>query len=595
MIDTFRKLYDLLDPRERRNALLLLAMILLQGLVEAAGVASILPFMAVVTNPQLIQSNPYLAAAYNSLGFNNHVSFLIFLGIAALVVILIRIGGAAMTSYATTRYSVMRSFTLSRRLLEGYLSRPYGWFLNRHSADMGKAVLSEVEEVVNGCLMRAFDLLAQLIVASCLISLVVIAEPYVALLATLIVSAAYALIYFVLRPYLTRIGRDRFAANRQRFQITQEMLSGIKEVKIRGLEYPYLKRYTDIARRFARRKATHAMLSQMPRHFLEAVAIAGIMAIVLMLLIDARGDLSKVLPIVALYAFAGLRLLPTMQKIYANLASLRFGGVALDAIHTDLSEVKSSDLISRKRGRLTLSDRIELKNISFTYPKAQCPALVDVSLTIPAKTTIGFVGSTGAGKTTLVDIILGLLEPQLGDVRIDGNRITAENVRDWHQAIGYVPQHIFLTDDSVAANIAFGVAAHKIDMHAIEQVSRMAELHEFIVEELPQGYATKVGERGVRLSGGQRQRIAIARALYHDPDVLVLDEATSALDNLTERAVMNAIRNLAHRKTILIIAHRLSTVRACDRLFLLEHGRVKVSGTYDELIKADQTFRQMAI
>jgi ABC-type multidrug transport system fused ATPase/permease subunit len=318
------------------------------------------------------------------------------------------------------------------------------------------------------------------------------------------------------------------------------------------------------------------------------------MAIVLLLLISAKGDVSKVLPVVALYAFAGLRLLPTMQNIYANLVSLRFGGPALDAIHADLMDVQVPTVDNRERKRLPLRDRIEINHLTFTYPKAACPALVDISLTIPARTTTGFVGSTGAGKTTLVDLILGLLEPQRGEIRIDGTRLTGANVRDWQQAIGYVPQGVFLIDDTVAANIAFGVAAHKIDMQTVEQVSRMAELHEFITQELPQGYATKVGERGVRLSGGQRQRIAIARALYHDPDVIVLDEATSALDNITERAVMDAIRNLTHRKAIIIIAHRLSTVRSCDQLFLLEEGRITASGTYDQLLNAHQAFRQMA-
>jgi ABC-type multidrug transport system fused ATPase/permease subunit len=244
--------------------------------------------------------------------------------------------------------------------------------------------------------------------------------------------------------------------------------------------------------------------------------------------------------------------------------------------------------------RLALRDGIELRHVYFTYPKAERPTLIDVSLTITARTTVGFVGSTGAGKTTLVDVIIGLLEPQQGQVRVDGALIANDSVRDWQQAIGYVSQHIFLADDTVAANIAFGVSSHKMDMQAVEQVSRMAGLHEFVVQELPHAYMTRVGERGVRLSGGQRQRVAIARALYHDPDVLILDEATSALDNLTERAVMDAIRNLARHKTILIIAHRLSTVKICDRLFLLEHGHIKASGTYDELLNADQLFQQMA-
>jgi ABC-type multidrug transport system fused ATPase/permease subunit len=246
------------------------------------------------------------------------------------------------------------------------------------------------------------------------------------------------------------------------------------------------------------------------------------------------------------------------------------------------------------QGRLPLLECIELRDVTFTYPTAERPALFNVSLKIAARTTVGFVGRTGAGKTTLVDIIIGLLAPQQGEIEVDGIRITADNIRDWQQSIGYVPQHIFLADDTIASNIAFGVSPKKIDMEIVESASRNADLHEFIVDELPQGYATRVGERGVRLSGGQRQRIGIARALYHDPDVLVLDEATSALDNVTESVVMRAVRNLAHSKTILIIAHRLSTVRVCDQLFLLEHGKLKSVGTYDDLRKRDKAFSKLA-
>ena len=230
----------------------------------------------------------------------------------------------------------------------------------------------------------------------------------------------------------------------------------------------------------------------------------------------------------------------------------------------------------------------------FTYPEAERPALQGLSLLVPARTTVGIVGGTGAGKTTAVDIMLGLLDPTQGRLLVDGVPITRDNRRDWQRSIGYVPQQIFLTDASVAANIAFGLPPAAIDQAAVERAARTAELHDFVIGELPEGYATLVGERGVRLSGGQRQRIGIARALYHDPDVLILDEATSALDNLTEKAVMDAVHNLGHAKTIVMIAHRLTTVRDCDIIFMLEQGRVVASGSYDELIAHSRQFRALA-
>jgi ABC-type multidrug transport system fused ATPase/permease subunit len=232
--------------------------------------------------------------------------------------------------------------------------------------------------------------------------------------------------------------------------------------------------------------------------------------------------------------------------------------------------------------------------VTYAYPNATRPALDDISLRIAARTTIGFVGATGAGKTTLVDVVLGLLEPQSGHVLVDGTSIHPDNIRAWQRSIGYVPQQIFLADDTVAGNIAFGVPREKIDMQAVERAAKCAELHAFVLEGLPQGYQTEVGERGIRLSGGQRQRIGIARALYHDPAVLIFDEATSALDNLTERAVMDAIHNLTHVKTILVIAHRLSTVRPCEQIFFLDRGRLRAVGTYDQLLAGDPIFQGLA-
>ncbi|EWG99105.1 hypothetical protein Q427_26930 [Halomonas sp. BC04] len=242
---------------------------------------------------------------------------------------------------------------------------------------------------------------------------------------------------------------------------------------------------------------------------------------------------------------------------------------------------------------MSLSRGIRLEDITYRYPQAERPALDQLSLEIPARTTVGLVGSTGSGKTTTVDIILGLLTSQHGQLVVDGTPITADNVRAWQRAIGYVPQHIYLADDTVAANIAFGLPADKIDMQAVERAARIANLHDFVVNDMDHGYDTQVGERGVRLSGGQRQRIGIARALYRDPEVLVLDEATSALDNITEQAVMEAVHNLGHRKTIILIAHRLSTVEACDRIFLLKHGRLDGTGRYDELLADNANFQSM--
>ncbi|HEX2473840.1 MAG TPA: ATP-binding cassette domain-containing protein [Lacipirellulaceae bacterium] len=339
------------------------------------------------------------------------------------------------------------------------------------------------------------------------------------------------------------------------------------------------------------------LIGIVPKSAFEIVAQGGLL-IVLMVLLGWSGqeNFSNVVPMLGLYAFAGMRLIPALQEIYGTLTKMTFGQAALDRLYNDLALAAASPAPSHPRDvvPLPLHQLLELRGVTFAYPNAERRALADISLSIPARTTTGFVGATGAGKTTLVDVILGLLEPQRGEVLVDGTSVYPDNIRAWQRSIGYVPQNIFLADDTVAGNIAFGVPRDRIDMQAAERAAKCAELHTFVLEELPDGYQTKIGERGIRLSGGQRQRVGIARALYHDPDVLIFDEATSALDNLTEKAVMDAIRNLAHLKTILVIAHRLSTVRPCDRIFLLDRGQLKTAGTFDELLAHDAGFKKLA-
>ena len=298
---------------------------------------------------------------------------------------------------------------------------------------------------------------------------------------------------------------------------------------------------------------------------------------------DNSGGFNNALPVISLYVFAGYRLMPALQQIYYALTQITFVSPSLDKIYEDLKDLNKTNL-SQDQTIQSINESIDLKNINYNYPNAEKKILKNINLSIKAKTTTGIVGATGSGKTTTVDIILGLLEPQEGTLEVDGNVITNKNLRSWQSLIGYVPQHIYLADDTIAANIAFGKDLKDIDPQNIERTAKIANLHKFIIDELPKKYETIIGERGVRLSGGQRQRIGIARALYNNPKLLILDEGTSALDNYTEKAVMDAVNNLPKEMTIIIITHRLDTIKNCDVIFKLDKGKLIGQGTFDELI-----------
>jgi ATP-binding cassette, subfamily B, bacterial PglK len=598
IISTFRKILGVLDPYERRRGVVVLLLLLILGFVETLGVASVIPFMAVVGDPEIVHTNRYLQAAYTMLGFTDIQHFLVFLGFVVFFVLVGSLLFSAFAHWAMYRFTQMCNYRLSSKLLSTYLQRPYAWFLDQHSADLGRTVLSEVNQVVSKAILPAMKLLSRLAVTVFLVILVVFVDPYVALSAGIALGGSYLVIFFVVRRRLVWLGADLYQANEQRYRVAQDALGGIKELKVSGLEDAYVERYRNPARRYARHDASHKIIGELPKFFLEAVAFGGMIGIILLLLITRDGGLGAALPLITVYAFAGYRLLPALQQIYQNSTTLKFGTRALTRLYEDFSlgQTEIPDIRRESPGRgvqMALKSRLELRNVSFSYSEERV-ALQDLSLVIPAGETVAFVGTTGAGKTTLVDVILGLLEPQHGELIVDGQPISNANRRAWQRTVGYVPQAIFLVDDTVAVNIAFGELRERIDLAAVEYAAHTASLHEFISHELPQGYHTLIGERGVRLSGGQRQRIGIARAVYKDPSILVLDEATSALDNVTEREVMDAIDRVGQEKTVILIAHRLSTVRACDRIFLLDNGRLLAEGTYEELTRSSPQFQALA-
>ncbi len=598
-LDTPRKAWALLDARERRNAGIVLAVIIVAALGSAGMVGSVMPFLSVLAQPSRIESVPALAWAYNSFGFTSDYAFLIALGLASLAVILIANGLQMLRTYAMTRFTQMRVHSLSSKLLAAYLRQPYAFFLDRHSGTMSTQILAESAAVVQRFIAPAAQIVASFFTVTAILALLIWVEPIVAVAAFAVLGGSYGLVFVVVRPRLGHLGKIRVESNKARYRIAGEALSGIKDVKLSGQEATYLDRYGGPSRRMAGAQIAAGLIGAIPSYALQVIAFGGVILLCLILVtpegLSSGEALGTLLPVIGVFAFAGQRLMPELGNIYRGLTQLRTAAAAVDAVHADIIDSADIAVPSRRHpDPLGLHDRLELDAITYRYPRDSRAGLTDVSLALRAGERVGIVGSTGAGKTTLVDVVLGLLRPAVGTIRIDGVPLTEANLRAWQQGLAYVPQEIFLLDTSVAENIAFGVPPEKIDRARVVEAARIAQLDHFIEEELPEGYDTAVGERGVRLSGGQRQRIGIARALYRNADVIVFDEATSALDNLTEREVMSAIDGLPGDKTVLMIAHRLSTVKRCDRIVVLEQGRVAGVGTWDALMAENGAFRAMA-
>ncbi len=592
-MSTINKLLYLLSSREQKKAILLLMMILVMALLDTVGVASILPFIAVLSNPEIVETNKILYSIYKLGNYQNDQEFFFVLGLIVFFVLFVSLTFKALTIYVQLRFALMREYTIGKKLIEGYLHQPYSWFLDRNSSNLGRNILSEVSNVVSGGIMPMLTLIAQGTVAIFLITLLIFVNPIISLVVAIVLALAYTLVYWASRKYLNRIGEERLNANQQRFNAVNEAFGASKEVKLGNLENIYLNRFSKPSQIFARNQAIARVVEQIPRFVLEIIAFGGLL-IVMLFLMSSGGSFASTLPIIAVYAFAGYRLLPALQQTYASLTQLRFAGPALDALHKDLKNLKPIQIKNNKNDIMLLKKKISLEGIYFTYPNTSKTTLNNLNIEISANSTTGLVGVTGSGKTSTVDLILGLLEAQQGLLKVDDKIINKNNLRSWQKSIGYVPQKIYLIDDTINANIAFGVEPEKINKDAVIRAAKISNLDKFINEDLEEGYETVVGERGARLSGGQIQRIGIARALYHNPQVLIFDEATSALDNITEQIIMEAVYNLGNKITIIIIAHRLSTVKMCKNIYLLEDGSVRSMGNYQELINIDKKFQEMA-
>lgn len=579
-----KKLISILSASERRQLGKLVPMVIVMALLETAGVASIVPFLGLLSDEHALTRSAFLSQAYALFSFSSREQFFFAVGLSVLGVFLTSNVWSALTTWRLISFTNMRAHALSVRLLESYLHRPWAFFLKNNTAELGKNILSEVHTVVTGILGQFVNLSARVVVIGAILSLLVVIDPVMAFGVFIVFGGVYGIIYYSLRRRATLRGRERVSLNQAQYKIAQEALAGAKELKLYGLENVAVEAFSRVSYRFARLAANNAVSVQLPRFAIETVAFGGVLVMVLMWLRGGQ-PLEQLLPVLGLYAFAAYRMLPSLQTAFASFNSLRFNLGSLDVLVADLQQSADIQLGSTEpTPPAPFRRHIRLQNVSFRYETATRQTLDAISFEQRPGEWVAFVGSTGAGKTTIVDVLLAVLEPDTGCVFVDDEELADAISRvAWQRNCAYVPQSIFLVDDTVLHNIAFGVPPGEVNRDRATWAATIAQLHDFIERELPKGYDTVVGERGMRLSGGQRQRIGIARALYRNPKYLVLDEATSALDNTTEARFFAALRSELSDVAVVSIAHRLSTTRTFDRIIMMDNGRIVDAGNYETL------------
>jgi ABC-type multidrug transport system fused ATPase/permease subunit len=588
------KIFNFFTKNQKKNFFYLIIFSSFVAFWEMLGIASILPYVALLSNPDLIQTNEILSSIYKLskiIGVSNYNEFLYLCGIIFFLFLTTSIIFRVINNYMQTRFITMLEHSIGKSLVESYLHQPYAWFLNRNSANLGQNILSEVGVVVNGIIAPVLVIITSGIVFFAIITLLILINISVALSISLFFIASYLIIFYLVKKFLSHLGKERLQANQNRFRTLSETFGAIKEIKVCGLEQFHIHRFEIPSKKTATTAAFLTLVANLPRYLMEILTFGGLIFFILFL-IHRDGEFKNIIPYISVYIFAGYRLLPLFQQLYGAFTQINFSNPSFHTLYKDLVNLGFKTTLSIV-SPMPLKKSISLQNINFNYLNSKDKLIDDITMTIPAFSKVGIVGVSGSGKTTIVDLILGLLDPEQGTLKVDGNVITPDNKKFWQKSIGYVPQQIYLLDASIKENIAFGVEIQDIDLEAVKQAARAANLHDFIVKELPNGYDTTIGEKGIRISGGQRQRIGIARALYHNPQVLFLDEATNALDQNTEKAIIDGLCNLNNNKTIIIITHQISTIKKCDIIFLLENGKIKAQGNYEELIKNNKLFEKM--
>ncbi len=586
-----------LNKGKEKSLFLMTLLFLLISSLEMLGTGLIGPFINLALNPNSIQQSKWLSSVFDWFNFATNSQFLLLFGAFVIVVFYLKSYLSFNAQKSVFKFGFNQQGELSSKLMRAYLAAPYTFHLNRNSADLIQNIVNETERFSNGFMMPLLTCFSNIIVIVALVSLLIATDIMAVVIIAGIAIISVALFYSF-KDKIGRWGEEGSESRTEMIRLINHSLGGLKETKVIGCESYFEKKMQVQITKFATSISSALIFSNLPRYVVEAFLITFLIGFTLLFITINRGNTQNLSSVLGIFALASIRLLPAAGNLISAINGLKYHAYTVDKLYLDLQEVKTVSplnnlksqsnqikVLTKKNGdRLTIpfDDRITLEKISYTYPNADKSSLQEISLAIEKGKSIGLIGKSGAGKTTLVDVILGLLTPQQGNIKVDGVSIY-NDISSWRNLIGYVPQSIFLTDDTLERNIAFGVDDESIDFARLDKAIAAAQLNE-LVESLPQGLQTMVGERGVMISGGQRQRVGIARALYHEREVLVFDEATAALDNETESLVTEAIKSLSGKKTMIIIAHRLSTLKHCDRIYMLEQGQIVKSGSYQKIV-----------